>query len=202
MRLRLKENFHQFNKQTLHKEKEMSHFRKMLFALVATASFFGMSSNAQAQTSNPFVCNTSFSPLVVRVEGLRELVGDIVITCTGGNSIGTPTAQALMATDNGNPPTLGLAQGVVAAPYIGNTAIPNPTVPAVNISVTVSAGRITNRLFTNNLTDALLFIDEPTNSSIYAANRNNQNPCVSYAPAGFVSTPGVCTGLNYYLRTA
>lgn len=199
MRLRLKENFHQFKKQTLHKEKEMSHFRKMLFALVATASFIGMSGNAQAQTSNPFVCNTSFSPLVVRVEGLRELVGDIVITCTGGNSIGTPTAQAL-AGDGGNPPSFSVAQGVVAAPFIGSTAIANPTVPAVNISVTVSAGRITNRLFSNNLTDALLFIDEPTNPVTYQANRGNQNPCVSYAPSGFVSTPGVCTGLNYYFE--
>ncbi len=194
MRLRLKENFHQFKKQTLHKEKEMSHFRKMLFALVATASFFGMSGNAQAQTSNPFVCNTSFSPLVVRVEGLRELVGDIVITCTGGNSIGTPTAQAT----DGNPPAV--AQGVVAAPAIGGTAILNPTVPAVNISVTVSAGRITNRLFSNNLTDALLFIDEPTNPTIWQQTRDNQNPCTSYAPSGFVQTPGVCTGLNYYFE--
>lgn len=179
----------------------MSHFRKMLFALVATASFIGMSGNAQAQTSNPFVCNTSFSPLVVRVEGLRELVGDIVITCTGGNSIGTPAAQASAPVPgSGNPPSLVLAQGVVAQPYLGGVAITNPTVPAVNISVTVSAGRITNRLFSNNLTDALLFIDEPTNPTINVADRNNQNPCYSYAPSGFVSTPGVCTGLNYYFE--
>lgn len=206
MRLRLKENFHQFKKQTLHKEKEMSHFRKMLFALVATASFVGMSGNAQAQTSNPFVCNTSFSPLVVRVEGLRELVGDIVITCTGGNSIGVPGSNATLAfgPDGGNPPAATLAQGVVAAPGIGGIAtgqlIANPTVPAVNISVTVSAGRITNRLFSNNLTDALLFIDEPTNPAIWAQSRGNQNPCTSYSPAGFVQTPGVCTGLNYYFE--
>lgn len=179
----------------------MSHFRKMLFALVATASFIGMSGNAQAQTSNPFVCNTSFSPLVVRVEGLRELVGDIVITCTGGNSIGTPTVQANAPVPNsGNPPSLVLAQGVVAQPYLGGSQILNPTVPAVNISVTVSAGRITNRLFSNNLTDALLFIDEPTNPVINVANRDNQNPCYSYAPSGFVQTAGVCTGLNYYFE--
>lgn len=184
----------------------MSHFRKMLFALVATASFFGMTGNAQAQTSNPFVCNTSFSPLVVRVEGLRELVGDIVITCSGGNSIGVPGNNATLAfgPDGGNPPAATLAQGVVAAPGIGgigaNQLIANPTVPAVNISVTVSAGRITNRLFSNNLTDALLFIDEPTNPNTYVANRGNQNPCQVYAPPGFVQTNGVCTGLNYYFE--
>ncbi len=177
----------------------MSHFRKMLFALVATASFIGMSGNAQAQTSNPFVCNTSFSPLVVRVEGLRELVGDIVITCTGGNSIGVPGSDTTIAAADGGNPVVA-AQGVVAAPFINGAAIGNPTVPAVNISVTVSAGRITNRLFSNNLTDALLFIDEPTNPNIYAQNRGNQNPCVAYSPSGFVPTPGVCTGLNYYFE--
>jgi len=182
----------------------MSHFRKMLFALVATASFLGMSSNANAQTSNPFVCNTSFSPLVVRVEGLRELVGDIVITCTGGNSIGTPTAQ-ILAGDGGSPPvSAGVANGVVQFPYFPTVSSTNlltqRTVPAVNISVTVSAGRITNRLFSNNLTDALLFIDEPTNPAVYVANRANQNPCQSFAPAGFVPTQGVCTGLSYYFE--
>ncbi|MDX2268516.1 MAG: hypothetical protein NW208_10455 [Bryobacter sp.] len=172
----------------------MSHFRKMLFALVATASFFGISGTAQAQTSNPFVCNTSFSPLVVRVEGLRELVGDIVITCTGGNSIGTPTAPVA-----GGNPVLPL-DGVVAQPQIGGVNVPNPTVPAINISVTVSAGRITNRLFSNNLTDALLFIDEPTNPNTFQPSRSNQNPCTSFAPSGFVSTPGVCTGLSYFFE--
>jgi hypothetical protein len=64
----------------------MSHFRKMLLAVAAVASFFGAADSAKAQ-ANPYVCNTSFSPLVVRSEGLRELVGDIVITCSGGNAV-------------------------------------------------------------------------------------------------------------------
>ena len=51
----------------------MSHFRKMLLAVAAVASFFGAADSAKAQ-ANPYVCNTSFSPLVVRSEGLRELV--------------------------------------------------------------------------------------------------------------------------------
>ena len=78
----------------------MSHFRKMLFVAAAVASFIGTSNTANAQ-ANPFVCNTSFSPLVVRVEGLRELVGDIVITCTGGNSIGAPGAGNLAVVRSG-----------------------------------------------------------------------------------------------------
>ena len=92
----------------------MSHFRKMLFAAAAVASFIGTSNTANAQ-ANPFVCNTSFSPLVVRVEGLRELVGDIVISCTGGNSIGTPAANILQnsvpATVGGNT-TVSIASGM------------------------------------------------------------------------------------------
>jgi hypothetical protein len=198
-RLGLKENYHQFDMK-LHKEKEMSHFRKMLFAAAAVASFLGMGNSANAQTSNPFVCNTSFSPLVVRVEGLREIVGDIVITCTGGNSIGTPDARIVAP---GGPPPI--ASGVVAAPGTltgpggSYVAISTPTVPAINLSVTVPGTRITNRIFSNtNLTDALLFIDEPTNPSTYVASRNNQNPCAISSTT--IGLAGVCTGMNYFFE--
>jgi len=197
----LKKNFHQFkNKTTLHKEKDiMSHFRKMLFAAAAVASFIGTSNTANAQ-ANPFVCNTSFSPLVVRVEGLRELVGDIVITCTGGNSIGTPTNQAQLQNTMNQPPTTGIAEGIVAAPGLGVgsafAAITNPTVPAINISVTVTGTRITNRIFgSSNLTDALLFIDEPANPTS-GATTAQQNPCL--LTGSTVGTAGVCTGQNYF----
>ncbi len=186
----------------------MSHFRKMLFAAAAVASFIGTSNTANAQ-ANPFVCNTSFSPLVVRVEGLRELVGDIVISCTGGNSIGTPTANILQnsvpATIGGNT-TVSIASGIVTAPGTGVTgqiggggtgsftALSNPTVPAINISVTVAGSTITNRIFSGNLTDALLFIDEPATPS-GGANIANQNPCLA---GGGVGVAGVCTGQSYF----
>lgn len=187
----------------------MSHFRKMLFAAAAVASFIGTSNTANAQ-ANPFVCNTSFSPLVVRVEGLRELVGDIVITCTGGNSIGAPGAGNLAVVRSGTTETgftASTAEGVQPVVGIGNpgaiggggagayTAITNPTVPAINISVTVAGTRITNRIFTGNLTDALLFIDEPANPSP-AASIANQNPCLNAGTT--VGTAGVCTNQNYF----
>lgn len=187
----------------------MSHFRKMLFAAAAVASFIGTSNTANAQ-ANPFVCNTSFSPLVVRVEGLRELVGDIVITCTGGNSVGTPTANILQnsvpATLGGNT-TVSTASGVVVAPGTGTTgqiggggtgsftALSNPTVPAINISVTVAGTRITNRIFSGNLTDALLFIDEPA-SPTQGASTANQNPCQNTGTS--IGTAGVCTTQSYF----
>ncbi|MFN9297881.1 MAG: hypothetical protein ACK6DZ_09225, partial [Acidobacteriota bacterium] len=55
----------------------------------------------------------------------------------------------------------------------------NLVVPAINISVTVAGTRITNRIFSStNLTDALLFIDEPTTAA--AGNTlANQNPCAN-----------------------
>ncbi len=203
-RLRLKENFVNSKIKVmtkLHKEKQMSHFRKMLFAAAAVASFLGMGNSANAQNnSNPFVCNTSFSPLVVRVEGLRELVGDIVITCTGGNSIGPNATQSNL----GNPPQGVPASGVVANPGLSAANAPfvpisNPTVPAINISVTVAGTTITNRIFTStNLTDALLFIDEPTNPTTNVANINNQNPCS--ATSGTIGAAGVCTGMNYFFN--
>lgn len=177
----------------------MSHFRKMLFAAAAVAAFFGGSGSASAQP-NPFVCNTSFSPLVVRVEGLRELVGDIVISCTGGNALTGLTSQTEGAG------TLG--EGVIANPgtFAGAppafTGITNPTVPAINISVTIAGTRITNRIFTNtNLTDALLFIDEPSNPAT-GFTRNNQNPCANPGTSlgGSNATAGVCTGMSYFFE--
>jgi hypothetical protein len=199
----------------------MSHFRKMLFAAAAVASFIGTSNVASAQ-SNPFVCNTSFSPLVVRVEGLRELVGDIVITCQGGNPVGATGAvngglfQAATGFSSVATTTSSvLANGIVAQPILNSVGITGsvplsvingvnqvspsailgtPTVPAVNISVTVPGIRITNRFVGgtgSNLTDALLFIDEPTTATT-GANRISQNPCTG--------TGGVCTGLNYFFE--
>jgi hypothetical protein len=69
-----------------HKEKEMVDFRKWFPALAVVAVVLGSAGSAKAQT--PFGCQTNFggTPLV-RAEGLAELVGDVVLNCTGG----TPT---------------------------------------------------------------------------------------------------------------
>lgn len=61
-------------------------FRKMFFVLAIAALLLG-SSTASAQVGQtPLTCiaNAGVPPLV-RAEGLTELVGDIVLTCTGGN---------------------------------------------------------------------------------------------------------------------
>jgi len=65
----------------------MADFRKWLLALAAVAVLlcFG-SSSAYAQGA--FTCNTNAgAPNIVRAEGVAELVGDLILNCTGG----TPT---------------------------------------------------------------------------------------------------------------
>jgi len=64
----------------------MADFRKWLLALSALAVLLGLgSSTAYAQA---FTCNTNAgSPNIVRGEGVTELVGDLILNCTGG----TPT---------------------------------------------------------------------------------------------------------------
>jgi len=64
----------------------MADFRRCLYALAFVALLAGLTMPASAQ---PFQCtNTSGVPPTVRAEGYAELVGDLVLDCTGG----TPTA--------------------------------------------------------------------------------------------------------------
>ncbi len=77
-------------------------FRRCMTALAVLALFAGLA-NAQILSSTagtgPFQCTASVAvPPVLRAEGLTELVGDIVLTCTGGptpvvNSVPIPTAN-------------------------------------------------------------------------------------------------------------
>jgi len=68
----------------------MVDFRKWLLALAAVGLLLGIgSSAANAQGNNPaFSCTAAPVNNIVRAEGITELVGDMVLNCTGG----TPTA--------------------------------------------------------------------------------------------------------------
>jgi len=62
-------------------------FRKLFLVLAIGAFLLGIATTASAQTigGNPVVCSTNAGvPPVVRAEGHTELVGDIVLVCTGG----------------------------------------------------------------------------------------------------------------------
>jgi hypothetical protein len=95
----LKENFDRFNF-AIHKEKEMN-FRRWITALAVLALFTGLASaqvNVGSAQVGPLQCTATVAvPPQLRAEGMTELIGDIVLTCTGGSAItpGTtiPTAN-------------------------------------------------------------------------------------------------------------
>jgi hypothetical protein len=65
----------------------MADFRKWFPVLAVASLMFGAAATANAQPA--FSCNTNAGvPPIVRAEGLTELVGDLILNCTGG----TPTA--------------------------------------------------------------------------------------------------------------
>jgi len=76
----------------------MVDFRKWLMASAAAALLFGLGSSAYAQNSTNFLCNaTGANSHVVRAEGVAELVGDMVLNCTGGTI--TPFNQPIPLTN-------------------------------------------------------------------------------------------------------
>jgi hypothetical protein len=72
----------------------MADFRKWFLALSATAIF---AATASAQTGPAFTCTSNAGvPPLVRSQGITELVGDVILNCTGG----TPTALGLTVPQN------------------------------------------------------------------------------------------------------
>jgi hypothetical protein len=138
----LKENFDRFNF-GIHKEKEMADFRRWVTALAVVLLFAGLASaqvGGGGGTQLTCSVNTSNTP-TLRSEGIAEQVGDIVITCTGGQIV----------------------------PNLGSTppGPSNPLAQAVNITVSLTSS-VTSRLLTASaVSEALLLIDEP-NSGLAA----------------------------------
>jgi len=62
-------------------------FRKLFPVLAVFGMLIGLTSTANAQaTTAPLVCQANAGvPPLVRAEGYTELVGDVVLSCTGGN---------------------------------------------------------------------------------------------------------------------
>jgi len=91
----LKENFDRFNF-AIYKEKEMVEFRRWITALAVLALFAGLASaqiGGGGTSGGPLACTATVAvPPQLRAEGLTELIGDIVITCTGGTATAAGTA--------------------------------------------------------------------------------------------------------------
>lgn len=71
----------------------MTNFRKWSPVLAVVALMIGAAATANAQQVAAFSCvGNAGVPPIVRAEGLAELVGDIVLNCSGG----TPTAASVL----------------------------------------------------------------------------------------------------------
>jgi hypothetical protein len=170
----MKENFDRF-KFALYKEKEMPEFRKWIIALAALALFAGLASaqvGPVGGNTGQFQCstNTAVNP-TLRNEGYTEVVGDIVLTCSGGIPQATnPAAPALIPTANF---TIGFSTQVTSR-LLSTTAI--------------GAGFAS---------EALLLVDEPganLTESGYGPTVP-QTPCLTAAGASaaqFGASPGGC----------
>jgi len=117
-------------------------FRRCITVLAVFALFAGLASAQVADNSatggGPFQCNAAVVPPNLRAEGMTELVGDIVLTCTGGGS-----------------PAL-------------NSATPLPTAQVtVSLGANVTSRLLTyatvnpSAITATNTSEALLLIDEP-----------------------------------------
>jgi hypothetical protein len=86
----LRENFDRFNF-AIYKEKEMVDFRRWITALAVLALFAGLASaqvTGNGSQGGPLQCTVNVAvPPQLRAEGLTELIGDIVLTCTGGSAL-------------------------------------------------------------------------------------------------------------------
>jgi hypothetical protein len=91
----LRENFDRFNF-AIHKEKEMADFRRCFLAIAVLVLAIGFVAPASAQvTTFQCVANAAVPP-TMRAEGITELIGDIVLNCTGGvpTPVGAPIPTA------------------------------------------------------------------------------------------------------------
>jgi hypothetical protein len=106
----LRENFDRFNLD-FHKEKEMVSFRRIILAIAVLALFTGLASAqviigpSTGSSAGPLSCTANVAnPTQVRSEGYAELLGDIVISCTGGTAPiagqPVPTANITVALNN------------------------------------------------------------------------------------------------------
>jgi hypothetical protein len=149
----------------------MADFRKWIFALAVVALLAGLSVPASAQS--PFQCSTSQSVVpIVRAEGYTELVGDIVLSCTGG----IPTVAG------------------APVPQVTFTIFLN-----TNVTSKITTNPLFNNAanFNLNFDEALLLVDEPNSPLRLQLNPPaNPNPILNCgntgAPDTGVSGYGVC----------
>src|SRR6266478_3058149 len=191
-------SFHQFNFK-LHKEKEMVDSRKFLiaFALLALVVAFGPSANAQTPIIAPgFTCVANAgNPVIIRTEGITELVGDLLLQCTGG--VPTPAGQRIPQTNVTATLNTNITSRLLGGGYIDALLLiddPYPVSPATNqnpppAQVPTPAGAPTQILCRSNTTGPG---STPANCNAVRGTSNGINPGLPGSnPSPYVGVPGV-----------
>ena len=146
----------------------MADFRKWLFALAVVALLAGLTVPASAQSTT--VCQIqSATDNLARAEGYTELVGDVLLACTGG----TPTAVG------------------VSVPQITIQIFLSQNVTSKITGVTGSSSTGSSVFL-----EALLIVDEPNSSLHPTTNLLNCGYSATAAPDTSLSGPGVCNILG------
>lgn len=144
-------------------------FRKMFPVLAIVAFLLGTATNASAQ-GTPLVCDTNAGvPPLVRAEGYTELVGDVVLVCTGGNPaqsmtanfqlflntnitsrlVGSSFSEALLMIDEPGQPRLPrdpAGQAAQPTPFCLSPNVPSNSAPATNFTTTTPATATTSQV--------------------------------------------------------
>lgn len=134
----------------------MADFRRFIPALAVLALFVGLTSTASAQIA--LTCNATVVPPTIRAEGLTELVGDIVLTCSGSanNVIGSTTLSSSLT----------------------------GTLPTANISVFFNTP-VTSKLLSGGVTngaETMMLIDDP--AAAQQAPCSTTTTCTVVTPGG------------------
>ena len=145
----------------------MADFRRYIYALAFVALLAGLTMPASAQ---PFNCTSSTGvPPVVRAEGYAELVGDLLLDCTGG----VPT-----------PPNQNVNQVNIAVNL--DTFVSSKVTAVCGVGGTCTTGS-GSTLFL----ESLIIIDEPNSPSNPTIGILNCG--AAGAPDTSVAGPGICT---------
>jgi hypothetical protein len=112
----------------------MAAFRRCILALALLAVFAGL---ASAQSIVPMVCTATPFPNAMRAEGKNELIGDLVISCTGGNPLtnGSVAPRVDFTVTLPQAVTSRLASTPTTTPVASDALLliddPNPAAPAI-----------------------------------------------------------------------
>ena len=175
----------------------MADFRKWCYALALIALLAGLSAPASAQNA-PFQCTTSAGvPPEVRAEGWTELVGDVILNCTGG--IPTPAGQVVQPVNLQVSITTNLtsrllsggiwteALAIIDEPH---SAV-NPTRPILNCGNSSTGAVAPDNGPSGKNVCAIVATQDP--SRTYDGTSNGYNGTCTGAAGGWI--PGqVCTG--------